>query len=204
MKKILLYLILLLAGVGIGYLLNSTLHNSELDQKDPETVYVEKIKKKIVRDTIKIKKYIDVPSRVDSVFISDTVYLSDSLITDEENKEFLSTEEDGSEEIIIMEEMISQRTISLTSIPNDSTDVSEILNLKSSSFSKDIIVEFWQSPLNLTGYELTRNRLKLFGFNPNEVITLQIDKNEEQILLNAESMSLVLRKTKQFKTLKLR
>jgi len=66
------------------------------------------------------------------------------------------------------------------------------------------MVEFWKSPLNITGYELTRNRLKLFGFNPNESISLQLDKNEEQILLNTESLSVVLKKTNQFKTLKLK
>lgn len=203
MKKILLYLLLILAGGAIGYALNSALKHDDSVQQKPEKIYIEKIKRKVIRDTVKIKKYVGVPTSVDSVFISDTIYISDTLSNSEGNFENPSNS-NGNEEIIMKEELISQRTISLVAAPSDSTDVSEMLNLKSTAFSKDIIVEFWQSPLNLTGYELTRNRLKLFGFNPNESISLQLSKNEEEILFNTESMSIVLRKTKQFKSLKLR
>ena len=202
MKKILLYLILILVGVGIGYGLNFSLNNNDNAQQTPEKIYVEKIKKRLIIDTIKVKKFINIPVAMDSVFISDTIYLSDSLIINEKENDLLV--DDEKEEVIIMEELISQRSVLLGLLPNDSTDVSELLKLKSSAFAKDIMVEFWKSPLNITGYELTRNRLKLFGFNPNESISLQLDKNEEQILLNTESLSVVLKKTNQFKTLKLK
>jgi hypothetical protein len=202
MKKILLYLILILVGVGIGYGLNFSLNNNDNAQQTPEKIYVEKIKKRVIIDTIKVKKFINIPVAMDSVFISDTIYLSDSLIINEKENDLLV--DDEKEEVIIMEELISQRSVLLGLLPNDSTDVSELLKLKSSAFAKDIMVEFWKSPLNITGYELTRNRLKLFGFNPNESISLQLDKNEEQILLNTESLSVVLKKTNQFKTLKLK
>ena len=200
MKKILLYLILILVGVGIGYGLNFSLNNNDNAQQTPEKIYVEKIKKRVIIDTIKVKKFINIPVAMDSVFISDTIYLSDSLIINEKENDLLV--DDEKEEVIIMEELISQRSVLLGLLPNDSTDVSELLKLKSSAFAKDIMVEFWKSPLNITGYELTRNRLKLFGFNPNESISLQLDKNEEQILLNTESLS--VKKTNQFKTLKLK
>ena len=202
MKKILLYLILILVGVGIGYGLNFSLNNNDNAQQTPEKIYVEKIKKRVIIDTIKVKKFINIPVAMDSVFISDTIYLSDSLIINEKENDLLV--DDEKEEVIIMEKLISQRSVLLGLLPNDSTDVSELLKLKSSAFAKDIMVEFWKSPLNITGYELTRNRLKLFGFNPNESISLQLDKNEEQILLNTESLSVVLKKTNQFKTLKLK
>ncbi len=202
MKKTFLYLLLVLVGIGIGYLLNNNSEGEGADQNDPKKIYFSKNKKQKTIDTVKIKEHVKTPAPADSVFITDTVYLSDTLasyLDEADNSNY-----DESDEIIIMEELISQRTIPLEPSPNDSTDVSEMLNLKSSAFSKDIIVEFWQSPLNITGYELTRNKLKLFGFNPNESISLQLDKNEEQILLNTESMSIVLQKSKQFKTLKLR
>lgn len=203
MKKILLYLLLILVGGTIGYSLNSVLKSNDTAQQDPEKIYIEKIRKKVIRDTVKIKKYIDGPATVDSVFISDTVYISDTL-TVNSTDDSPTDDDSGNEEVIIMEELISQRTIPLKPIQNDSTDVSELLNLKSTSFTKDIIVEFWQSPLNLTGYELSRNRLKLFGFNPNESITLQLNKNEEEILFKTETLNIVLVKTKQFKSLKIR
>lgn len=202
MKKILIYLLILLAGVGIGYLVNFESDKEEIAQQDPEKIYVEKIKKQIVRDTVEVEKIVTVVVEVDSSLATDTVIITDTLSP--KGDRTANSKNDDQDEVIIMEELISQRTISVGAAPNDSTDVSEMLNLKTAAFAKDIIVEFWQSPLNITGYELTRNRLKLFGFNPNESISLQLDKNENQILLNTETMSIVLQKSKQFKTLKLR
>ena len=204
MKKILIYLLLLLAGGAIGYFLNFDSKNEEIAQQDPQKIYIEKVKKHVVKDKaeVEIEKTEDDLVQDDSLIASDNDFIVDTLSNEEDNIE--PSENTEKEEVIIMEELISQRTIALGPSPNDTTDVSGMLNLKSTSFSKDIVVEFWQSPLNITGYELTRNRLKLFGFNPNESISLQLDKNEEQILLNTESMSIVLQKTKQFKTLKLR
>lgn len=202
MRKILIYLLLLLVGVVIGYAFNFNRIDEKNTQQDPEKVYIEKIKKHVVRDTIEIEKIVTVQGKIDSVYTTDTVFIIDTLSIEDDNNDF--SEEKEKDEVIIMEELISQRTIPLGPAPNDSTDVSELLNLKSSAFSKEIIVEFWQSPLNLTGYELHRNKLKLFGFNPNESISLQLDKNEDQLLLNTETMSIVLRKSKQFKTLKLK
>jgi hypothetical protein len=202
MKKILVYLLLLLAGVGIGYFLNFDFKNEDIAQEDTEEIYVEKVKKKVIKSKSEVEKTVETPVQDDSQLASDNDFIVDTLSTEEDYIE--PSQNTESEEVIIMEELVAQRTITLGPSPNDTTDVSEMLNLKSKSFSKDIVVEFWQSPLNITGYELTRNRLKLFGFNPNESISLQLDKNEEQILLNTESMSIVLQKSKQFKTLKLR
>lgn len=204
MKKILVYLLILLAGIGIGYLASLKPDKEEVAQQDPEKIYIEKVKKQIVRDTVEVEKIVTVNAEVDSSLTTDTVFITDTLSPKDEKTANLKEKDNEQEEVIIMEELISQRTISLGAAPNDSTDVSEMLNLKTAAFAKDIIVEFWQSPLNITGYELTRNRLKLFGFNPNESISLQLDKNENQILLNTETMSIVLQKSKQFKTLKLR
>ena len=55
--------------------------------------------------------------------------------------------------------------------PSDSLleKVSGINNTKSSSSLK---VEFWQSPINYKGYKMTKNKIVLFGINPDENIKL--------------------------------
>ncbi|PWH87194.1 hypothetical protein [Brumimicrobium oceani] len=202
MKKILVYLFILVAGIGIGYLSNYEPNKKETPEQKPEKIIIEKIKKQIVRDTVEVEKIVTVIAEVDSSTTSTDIIMTDSLTLADDRNDII--EENEQEEVIIMEELIAQRTIALSAAPSDTSDVSEILKLKTAAFAKEIVVEFWQSPLNITGYELTRNRLKLFGFNPSESISLQLDKIENQILLNTETMSIVLQKSKQFKTLKLR
>lgn len=205
MKRTLIYLSLLLVGIGIGYLLNFDWSPKETVHQVPEKIYIEKVKKEIIRDTIEIEKIVNVPIVKDTTIETDTLKTTDSLTMGKiEEIEIVNNNSIENEEIIIMEELIAQRTIPLQFPVNDSTDVEEMLNFKTSAFSDEIIVEFWQSPLNITGYELTRNKLKLFGFNPSESISLHLDKSEEQLTLDTESMDILLQKSKQFKTLKLK
>ncbi|HZH85870.1 MAG TPA: hypothetical protein VFD77_01045 [Brumimicrobium sp.] len=203
MKQGVIYLLILIGGIGIGYIFNLLFNAPTENETETEKVIVQKVKKKIIRDTVQVERIV-YTSTVDTSNIAESLEYADSLdyAYDEESNQYYSSEE--SEEIIIKEELISQRTISLAPPKNDSTDVSKLLDLKSNAFSNEIIVEFWQSPLNITGYELSRNKLKLFGFNPNESISLHLGTNEDQLFLNTDSMSLLLQKTKQFKTLKLK
>jgi len=203
MKQGVIYLLILIGGIGIGYIFNLLFNAPTENETETEKVIVQKVKKKIIRDTVQVERIV-YTSTVDTSNIAESLEYADSLdyTYDEESNQYYSSEE--SEEIIIKEELISQRTISLAPPKNDSTDVSKLLDLKSNAFSNEIIVEFWQSPLNITGYELSRNKLKLFGFNPNESISLHLGTNEDQLFLNTDSMSLLLQKTKQFKTLKLK
>lgn len=202
MKQGVTYLLILIGGIGIGYAINAFLTKPQEIQTKTETVVVEKVKKEIVRDTVEVEKIVHYPLPSDSIQRAEKVVQVDSINHNIYNS--IDHIEDDTEEIIIKEVLISMKTYTLEEVPLDSTDVSALLELKSNAFAKDIIVEFWQSPLNLTGYELTRNKLKLFGFNPNESISLRIGNQEDQIILNTDSMSLLLQKTKQFKSLKLR
>lgn len=202
MRQAVIYLLILIGGIGIGYAINQSFNNSvEIKTKtETDTVIVEKIKKQFIIDTIEVEKIVYSSNSSDNNF-SEMQEYSDTLTFEEVNNSYSTEDVD---EIIIKEQLVSQRTISLEPLPNDSTDVSKLLEMKSNAFSKDIIVEFWQSPLNITGYELSRNKLKLFGFNPDESISLRLGNEEDQLFLNTESMSLLLQKTKQFKTLRLR
>lgn len=213
MKKIFLYSILFLCGGIAGYFANSYTQDNIESKIASTSKNIKDIEKEVVFDTIHIQTPSPTQKAIKPLIIRDTIFIIDSIPTKdlEEDKENLNTtiesdeyESNPDEETIITEELITKRSIDLRdSNKLDSADISKILDFKSKSFSNTIVVEFWKSPLNITGYELSRNRLKLFGFNPNDPIILKLDNNEDQIVLTSETINIVLQKTKQFKTLKL-
>jgi hypothetical protein len=165
-----------------------------------KTVYKDTVKTKTIRDTLVItKEETIISSASDSLTEMDSLYVEN----DSDSSIYTPSDEEVFDGDIITEKLISKRNIELTVIENDTIDESELLNLNSKSFNSSIIVEFWESPLELTGYELSRNKLKLFGFNPNESISLHFDNNKEELLMQTETIKLYLSKTQKFKSLNL-
>lgn len=207
MKRILIYLLVLTFGIVIGYALNNLLRVPR-KHPQPKKIFVDKIKKQIIKDTIIVEKFINtVPSGLEED-TTDTTSDSepiDSTFSNENHKDDGSDAEvNDTNEVIISEKMIGHRLTYLKHNPIDSTDIEAMLGVESNAFSNEITIEFWQSPLNLTGYVLTRNKLKLFGFNPNETFTLHLSKDSEHLFLNTETLSILLEKTEQFKNLALK
>ncbi len=206
MKRILIYILLPLFGIIVGYLLNDLFQTPNKNQKR-ERIYVDKIKKKIIKDTVFIKKEVYIPSKNDTIDTKTTIKNDtaiDSTLMNNRNITNEELREDGTNEVIISEKKLDQRIVFLDPSPIDSNDVESLLGVESDAFSNEIIIEFWQSPLDLTGYVLTRNKLKLFGFNPDENFTLQLSKDKEHLFLNTETLSILLEKTEQFKNLTLK
>ena len=198
MKQVITYTLLLGLGVLIGFFIFGSKENDVITEV--KTVYKDRVKTKTIRDTLVITNEV-----IDTVIASDSLTEMDSLYV--ENDSDSSIYEPSNEEVydadIITEKLVSKRNIPLTVVENDSIDQSELLNINSKSFNSSIIVEFWESPLELTGYELSRNKLKLFGFNPNESISLQFDNNKDELLIQTETIKLYLPKTQKFKSLNL-
>jgi hypothetical protein len=194
MKQILINIVFLCIGLGFGALGYSLLIPSETKTKT-KTIYVDQMIQEVVRDTIYQEKKIYITPPRDSLLAS-----FEESITDTLQKDTLQVIGDDD---IDQERLIAQQMVIIKKQAIDSTDVSKMFDLQSESFADKITIEFWESPLNITGYELTRNKLKLFGFNPNETVSLYLGKQENRLHLKSETMQLVLTKTKQFKTLKL-
>lgn len=200
MKQVITYMVLIGLGILLGFFIFG---NKEKDViTEVETVYKDRVKTRTVRDTLVITKKV-----TDTIATTDSLTEIDSMYVDNVSDSSIYTPSDSQEEVfdgdIITEKLVSKRNISLTLVENDSIDESELLNLNSKSFNNSIIVEFWESPLELTGYELSRNKLKLFGFNPNESISLHFDNNKEELLMQTETIKLYLTKTQKFKSLNL-
>lgn len=198
MKQVITYIILIGLGVLVGFFIFGNKENDVITEV--KTVYKNRVKTRTVRDTLIITKEVtDTITDTDSLTEKDTMYVEN----DSDSSIYTPTDEEVFDGDIITEKLVSKQNIVLTIVENDSIDESELLNLNSKSFNSSMVVEFWESPLELTGYELSRNKLKLFGFNPNESISLHFDKNKEELLMQTETIKLYLTKTQKFKSLNL-
>jgi hypothetical protein len=202
MNNFLKYALIIVLSITVGWLFG--FYFSIHAPTKAETIYQDKVKTKVVRDTVKVKQLVFVDKEVtDSTENQDdtTQYLDDSLdsiaLWQEDSLDF----DDSGE--IITEQLITSKKVHIDWVVNDSLDISELLNKKASSFNETIIVEYWQSPLNLTGYLLNRNKLKLFGFNPDEPITLQVLDEKNQLILKSSSFLLRLSKSSSFKSIEI-
>ncbi len=201
MKKVIIFVIIVVSA----FLLGRYTGDNHLTEGQPETstekVYIDRIKEKIIHDTIRIEKSVVVDEQAkDTSKNTQTTGSQDSVVKKDTSKQDDSTMIDPA---IVEEELLERRTIILQWNPRDSVGVSELLNKNAQSFSREIIVEFWSNPLNITGYELNRNKLKLFGFHPEETIQLEIKDDDRTLFLHSESLHLRLEKTEQFKSLQL-
>lgn len=199
MHKVVKYLIIIILALTAGWLIGY--YTSPQKSTEIQKVFVDKIKEKIVIDTVLVKEPVYIEKE-----IQDSLNLDDSLnlvSTDTSTIFVIDSLDQVVDEDIIREQLISTRNLKVEWITSDSIDVSELLNKKANSFNEEMVIEFWQSPLNLTGYELNRNKLKLFGFNPEESISLQVKDDKSELILKTSSFELRLPKTNQFKTVNL-
>lgn len=200
MKKISLYIIIVALSLAVGWIIGYFSKPTESEQI--ETVYVDRVQQKIIRDTVKISKPIYIKKAEDDTLTASlhdsTDYSKDTLTAP-----FMDTTEEVFDDDIMKERMLSTRELTVSWITSDSMEVSELLNKKASSFNEVMTVEFWQSPLNLTGYELNRNKLKLFGFNPSESISLEVKDESKELIMKTTTFEIVLTKSNQFKSIAL-
>lgn len=131
----------------------------------------------------------------------DALFNSDTLIIDEATGSLV--EEEYFE--MVSERLIAKRVVEVKIIQPDSLDASDLLNLTSDSYSKSLTIEFWESPLDLIGYELNRSRLKLFGFNAEEKVQVKRTYDSEKLTVQFgiinNSAVLILEKSPKFKSI---
>lgn len=132
---------------------------------------------------------------LDALFNSDTLIIDEAIgsLVEEEYFEMVS------------ERLIAKRVVEVKIIQPDSLDASDLLNLTSDSYSKSLTIEFWESPLDLIGYELNRSRLKLFGFNDEEKVQVKRTYDSEKLTVQFgiinNSAVLILEKSPKFKSI---
>lgn len=212
MKPVIKNSLLVVFGVIIGLLAGFLIFNLEnkaiiYDKKEVQT----KVITKEVKDTVYIEKekIVEINRINDAIQEKDTLNFAfqDTLKEgyNQDTTELIVENDDSNAELqVFTDQLLSKVTIDLekTSLTNkDSLDTEQIFDLDTEKFNSSIKVEYWSSPLDLTGYELNRNTLKLYGFNPDEPISLIYKEGESFISLKINDINLNLEKTERFKTL---
>ena len=193
-KNYLIYLIIFSLGIIIGAVLNNVWQDSNI----PILNKVPKEPTKVIRitDTVFVKpkaQPIEKQEVVEESDLDTLVQVIDSVDVQEPLIDSVDVE-------IIRERMVAKVHLSVLLLEQDSIAPGDVFNNTTPPFQKKITVEYWESPLNLTGYQLSKSRLKLFGFNPKEKIQLIEGQNAVLILQMSESQ-VTLQKTEQFKSL---
>jgi hypothetical protein len=205
-SKWILLLVGLCIGAGIMYLVMVS-----NDSPRVKTIVQEKEVIETILDTIVLKQKVyiektDVQDTIDLYESTPVSPIDTNLFITEDSLDLDSSEgEEGQEDIIISERLVAKKQIAIQEYAKaDTASVEKILELGSNAFTNNIHVEFWESPLELIGYELNRSRLKLYGFNPYENYFLQLTEIENQLVLLHKGNTYYLNKTDRFKRLEVR
>lgn len=118
--------------------------------------------------------------------------LPDSLVVTNDMPEVVELVED---------ELIQKILVTVHKIETDTISVEKLLDVHTPYFGDEITIEFWESPLQLVGYELSRNQLKLFGFNTYDSIQVFNISNAPSLKVLIGDFELQLERTTRFKTL---
>ena len=208
MNTLFKYTLILAVGVllgVVGMLIVNDLQSDDMEEVVTQEVVIDTspIPKKKKIATKKLKQPETSSVILDSVTVElidavnmDSLLILDTLGLNEDNEEYFE---------IVSERLIAQRSVVIQVIQPDTVDSSELLNLTADSYSKKLTVEFWESPLDLIGYELNRSRLKLFGFNSEEELEIMrmYDSEKLQVTIGAgaNQADLIFEKTAKFKSI---
>lgn len=197
MKYLVVIGVIAVAGVA-GYFIgiNQSERIASEDSGDPELIT------EYIYDTIVKKQRVEVPVYTE---VSDTIQdFTDSLdtaIMDDTLSETIhrkDTSNTGEEISIRRDELIGSKRIPIIyleePVKKDSL-MKEMLGIKESHPS-EMIVQFWRSPLNFTGYKLSKNTLILYGL-PEQFDYKIYYKNHLHYLSN-EGFFYVIKETQEF------
>jgi hypothetical protein len=209
------HILMLTIGAIVGLLIGVLLFSSN-DETQKAVAEIEQVKivTQKIKDTVVVseKVYVEVPvpDTLSETLVLDTLQIAsfenmtDSLenIDDSDIITIVNDNDDDDDIVVIKDRLLRKTSSRITVIDlNDSLSVDKALNKEVLPFNEQINVEFWVSPLELTGYELSASKLKLFGFNPNEKLSTVYTKGNDFIEVKVGEVTLRLAKTERFKTI---
>ncbi len=186
--KLGIYILFLILGILLGASAVLVLYPTSVEKVEVP-VYKEIIK--IKKDTAKFKTK-RIIKNVDNVVT--TAEDTSSYLIDTLNEQDTISIDD-----VLTESIILTKTIKVNPLKEiDST--AYLLNVYVPSFSELIQIEYWNSPLQLTGYELSKNKLKLFGFDPSQQLVLS-ERNDKGLDVYFDDELHIFYKTNKFTAL---
>ncbi|MBD3637270.1 MAG: hypothetical protein HUJ25_07965 [Crocinitomicaceae bacterium] len=192
--KYLPYIGILVIGVALGYFLGKSSNRPVLDESEPNTQLITQT----ITDTVIKTETIKVP--VENKVENEDVVLKDSAVS---RKDTLIAEQPedtlGEENISIRtEKMIDQKWIAVHVIEdfeNKDSLIKKALGIEDKMPTK-ILVEFWESPLNFTGYKLSKSKLVMYGMSTG--VDYKLYRRKSDYFLSAETFYYSLKETEEF------
>jgi hypothetical protein len=203
--KILIPLSLLIAGIAIGYVVGI---NSDKIEKEKEfAIESTPSVQEVIHDTIIETKIIEIETEklvsppIDSLVIDSLIQnmlVVDTLV--EVVREIIN-DSIGDEELNILSDVrlklmklpikhLNVKVIESDSLLKSAIDITDIEN-------KNINIEFWESPINFSGYKLSKSKLIIYGLSPQ--FDYQLFKSHKTYYLKFHSIIYELIETEEFK-----
>lgn len=189
MKKFVTYFLPVLT-LAVGYSIRMIM------EEPAETIVKEKIvyknpvveKESNVKDSVKKQKdkRPDKSSEeiteieVDSLLLSDTLIVGDSL---EMHSDSLQIKRDR----VVKKTWLTVKKSESKMNKIDSLKM-EGMGIRKVGFSDKVLVEFWESPFNFSGYKLSKSKLIVYGLDPS-INYFLIDSNNDTLEMNSSDDS---------------
>jgi len=198
--KYLIFIGLFIAGGTIGYFVGKTSGQSAVDDNFTETERITEF----IYDTIVEKERIEVPVYTTPVVDTNIVEPADSLedlfVLDTLKERILPRDSVGQDEELNInrDELIASKRISiqyLDELVEKDSVIKDLLGIKQNR-PAEMIVQFWTSPLNFSGYKLSRNTLVLYDLSAQFDYSIYFKENRHY--LSNETVFYVLEETTDF------
>lgn len=210
--KYLVPAVFLILGLSIGYLVGKNSVQKNIQQANvtqPTTTTTTHF----IHDTIVKKEIIKITSPTTDTLFSDTLQkdTTSNTLLDTTVAEYVIKNKDTlpSDTAIINDEIINinsdkkitSKVISINYLTPTNTSTSDSLINKLINVNpikpQQIIIEFWESPLNYSGYKMSKSKLIVYGLNPH--FNYQLYAKNNQYFLNFEQIYYQLQETTNFK-----
>lgn len=177
----------------------TTVNNHE----KPETEISHEISETSSQETITLKTIPLVVADGETDYypnIDNNSKLYDSLVGANGNLNFEMT---GSHEVVKSEKMLKVGKVKVvkktSSKPKQAADsLLNTINLKTDIYPDLMEIEFWQTPLNSKGYRSGKNKIAVYGLNPETIIELY--QLNEGLFLKTENSVFKIEKSPEFKS----
>lgn len=184
---------LFVIGGSIGYLVGAYEPEQNITDESPAVEYITET----VKDTIVETRYVN--STVNDELIDSLDQLVDSLMfADSSLTEIVIDSNKVDDDISIRREILKNsiwlKVSVLKEIERD-TLIEEMMGVET-KFPTKLQIEFWESPLQFSGYQFSRNKLVLYGL-PTET-AYKIYRREKKYYLTTENIYYSLTETEQF------
>lgn len=201
--KYLIVSLVFIIGIVLGYVLGI----SNVVEKTKKLSVNNDAEPLVVYDTIIKTKRIEVPIpiRLDTLKGLDSSNQSEKLI---EDSLLISVLEDTTIQmeddfVIRREKLLKTIRIPIDFIgaieEDKDTLLKEMMGIKEVKIT-EFQVEFWESPLNFSGYKLSKKKLVLYGLSPQ--FEYSILKNKDRLYLSYQDIYYVLNETQEFSPFK--